>query len=815
MALSPPRTDTAFTSGRTLAWGVIAMLALAMVLDLVLMVIDALLIPQIGPVRAGISIQRRDYYLTLQGLMFISAAGLFALTGVAFMVWLHGAYANLAALGVQRRYPPMWPIVGFLVPGLNLLRPFEIVHEVWHGSAPGLGARPPMAATLVPWWWALFILATFGATVSALPIHRTVELQEFIVWLNLISNGLMVADAALAVTLVLEITGRQEKKYQQMAAPPPAAGRWRHLETIDGSGAAGDVELAVVSGADTGKVFPLIGAEIVIGRQDRTGTPPWGAIAVMEPSVSRVHAVLNWNVARNVYTIQHKSKTNLTVLNGRPIGEAEVPLAPGDHIRMGRLEMVVRLRERGKAAAAPPPSAAPLAPEGDAPTTVPLREGDLRGLLPQGLADAPPGETIVFPWTAPAPAPPPVRPEPVSLRPEPPTPAAGGDLLLQAMSSSAADAAMEMVTPPALAGLGESEPVAEEPPPPPAAVEPTLDPWAVLRREITDSSADETPVPAATPAERNEEAESTLRVLLGAPAPSAPPREAPAEPVPAPDPVAPPVAAEASPSPALAPPAKVPPTLELKPRKTPRAPEMMETQVDAPGPLPPGGRSLFGLADVSPSPKPPRILPHPVPAATTTRSSTPGLVPPRDTRNANPPPVDRLRPSIPIIPAPTSAGARPPESAPATPLRPNAGPRAFYVPGAQLLHLARNAEPLESRLALLAVQGEQNGARIPLNRTAHLLGRRSREGEAGDEARIELDDPYLPREHAVLLWDGQAGGYRLHLLEESLVTTRVLRTAAGDERSYLITFRQPFLLEPADEIVAGDCRMRLSAEYSR
>jgi len=233
------------------------------------------------------------------------------------------------------------------------------------------------------------------------------------------------------------------------------------------------------------------------------------------------------------------------------------------------------------------------------------------------------------------------------------------------------------------------------------------------------------------------------------------------------EPIVPPVVSAASEETTEA--AQPPPPPAPRPRNTP------------PEPATATPRSLFGLADVTPSAPPPRMLPHPVPPPGT--AATPGLLPAK---------------SRPEPPRPQPAHAE--------------KSRTFYVPTAQLLQLPLSAEAIDSGFALQRASGDQVGALIPLRRTAYMLGRRD---ESGDPPhRISLEDVYLPREHAVLLWDPHAGGYRLHLMENSLVTTRVTRQEGSQSRDYLITSRQPFSLEADDEIALGDSRLFLRSTGS-
>ena len=62
---------------------------------------------------------------------------LFLGTSVAFLFWFHRVQKNLPALGGRElKYTPGWAVGGFFVPFLNLVRPIQVMREVWHGSDP-------------------------------------------------------------------------------------------------------------------------------------------------------------------------------------------------------------------------------------------------------------------------------------------------------------------------------------------------------------------------------------------------------------------------------------------------------------------------------------------------------------------------------------------------------------------------------------------------------------------------------------------------------------------------------------------------------
>lgn len=89
---------------------------------------------------------------------------------IAFLAWLYRARANLPALGITNaRWGPGWAVGWWFIPFMNLVRPFQLVKEVWKAS--DREARPdswrsiPTPAFL-GWWWALFLISSFAGNVA-------------------------------------------------------------------------------------------------------------------------------------------------------------------------------------------------------------------------------------------------------------------------------------------------------------------------------------------------------------------------------------------------------------------------------------------------------------------------------------------------------------------------------------------------------------------------------------------------------------------------------------------------------------------------
>lgn len=65
-----------------------------------------------------------------------------AIAFFAYLVWLYAAHSRLKIMKVANlRFTPGWAIGYQFVPFWNLIRPYQIVREIWHGSNPGEGVN--------------------------------------------------------------------------------------------------------------------------------------------------------------------------------------------------------------------------------------------------------------------------------------------------------------------------------------------------------------------------------------------------------------------------------------------------------------------------------------------------------------------------------------------------------------------------------------------------------------------------------------------------------------------------------------------------
>jgi uncharacterized membrane protein len=155
---------------------------------------------------------------------------LLAATFIAFVTWLYRARANLRAFGTRRlRYPRNWTIFGFLIPVLNLVRPYQVIREVWQASDPS-ATRPTDWKTVKPspllqaWWGAVVVFFVLRVLASWMVWSSFYDLTR----LRIAHGVLLLADvmAAVSVTLLYfvvdHITEAQQVKWERLSPPPGA-----------------------------------------------------------------------------------------------------------------------------------------------------------------------------------------------------------------------------------------------------------------------------------------------------------------------------------------------------------------------------------------------------------------------------------------------------------------------------------------------------------------------------------------------------------------------------------------------------------------
>ncbi len=127
--------------------------------------------------------------------------------------------------------------------------------------------------------------------------------------------------------------------------------------------------LVIRQGPQAGMSFPLIGNNIIIGREEGLD------ISLQDPESSRRHSRISWQAGQ--YVIDDMGSTNGTFVNGVQITAAQV-LNAGDSVGIGQTALVFQVSgaQMGAPQYQPPaPHAAPAPVEAPAPVAVSDKSG--------------------------------------------------------------------------------------------------------------------------------------------------------------------------------------------------------------------------------------------------------------------------------------------------------------------------------------------------------------------------------------------------------------------------------------------------------
>ncbi|MGH0030869.1 MAG: DUF4328 domain-containing protein [Myxococcota bacterium] len=173
----------------------------------------------VGDEGTAVQAVTRLAYDTIGSWMWTAQLTILAITAASFLTWLHRVRVNVRALGARRlSYRREWTILGFLVPVLNFLRPYQVVKEIWQASDPSTG--DPMAWKVVAAprriavWWGLFVAYFVLEALAFTIVGSSVSPQV----IRLGHGAGMLADlcaalsASVAYFVVVRITEAQEAK---------------------------------------------------------------------------------------------------------------------------------------------------------------------------------------------------------------------------------------------------------------------------------------------------------------------------------------------------------------------------------------------------------------------------------------------------------------------------------------------------------------------------------------------------------------------------------------------------------------------------
>ena len=143
-------------------------------------------------------------------------------SGLAFLGWLHRSYSNINRQGFQKtHYLPLWTILSFLIPIVNLYLPFLIIRETFTKTRSALshaGDRTVQDNTglLFILWWC-FWLVSIGSSLIYLLMLRlplTRDNRIMLISVSLLSDIIDIPAAVYAIKVISVINGIERKLFR-------------------------------------------------------------------------------------------------------------------------------------------------------------------------------------------------------------------------------------------------------------------------------------------------------------------------------------------------------------------------------------------------------------------------------------------------------------------------------------------------------------------------------------------------------------------------------------------------------------------------
>ena len=226
----PPAT--AFKSLSSIGMWLIALLAVTVLIDLIVIVSGISYVDLIDRIESGanVTFEEADSADQRQGALAFVELIAFAITAVVFIIWFRRAYRNMAPLGVSwYRFKAGWAVGGWFVPFLNLVRPKQIANDIWRTSDPDLPPRidgPGLGRPVSPllnWWWGVFLISGWIArTTITAPADDSLDAIKTSTEMALPSSVFDAIAALLAAFVVLKITRRQHQRAASLSAAQAA-----------------------------------------------------------------------------------------------------------------------------------------------------------------------------------------------------------------------------------------------------------------------------------------------------------------------------------------------------------------------------------------------------------------------------------------------------------------------------------------------------------------------------------------------------------------------------------------------------------------
>ena len=152
----------------------------------------------------------------LAGAQFI----VFIATGVLCLRWIHRMCHNARVKASYMQYTPGWSVGWYFIPIAYWWKPYQAMKEIWRKSSEQAGPRGDESASLLGWWWALWIIANLLSNASFRMAARASTIDSLLTAnsLGVMSDILQLPLNVIFIVMVKRLTAMQEYAYENPQA---------------------------------------------------------------------------------------------------------------------------------------------------------------------------------------------------------------------------------------------------------------------------------------------------------------------------------------------------------------------------------------------------------------------------------------------------------------------------------------------------------------------------------------------------------------------------------------------------------------------
>jgi len=158
-----------------------------------------------------------------QKIIAFTYVGTVIVSIVFFIMWFRRAYANLERIGrVILKYAEGWSAGAWFVPFLNLVRPYEIMKEIWHKTQEATtGLVQYKQGALVGWWWTIWLITNIISNISFRFASRAATIDQLIssTIFDIVDSGLEIISILVTIYMIHQASLLEAKLNHSYSLP--------------------------------------------------------------------------------------------------------------------------------------------------------------------------------------------------------------------------------------------------------------------------------------------------------------------------------------------------------------------------------------------------------------------------------------------------------------------------------------------------------------------------------------------------------------------------------------------------------------------